>query len=412
MVALAQSTSASLKVTRAPASGRVHAHQPKPATADSRLTLASSFSIAQQNRSLLHRAATTLQPNVASRYHCNQQYSITAITGSTGAVQERYAYTAYGVPTITNASGTVLTASAISNRYTYTGREWDNDIKQYHYRARIYDASLGRFCGRDPIGYEGSLWNLSEFCLSRPPAFVDPTGLLYMFPPPIGHWQGGTYYPWKLPWVVLPGHPGNPAGPPNYHARARDELRIRLQGACTGCDSCNFDRTKCDYQQCLSDANNIALAIYNTLESNSKFTLPCSYDDRYRGHYCFEWAFAFQLAFKNSVGSSKCFSSTLNMSQVPNNESWWQYCFGEDVHLWIEITSLCSNRVVYVDDSFSVEPIGRTFVHTECPDCSEWGYQQCGVYWPSTNCNSCIPYSCGNHPIDPKSFPWVFPRSK
>jgi RHS repeat-associated protein len=156
MVALAQSTSASLKVTRA---------------------LASSFSIAQQNRSLLHRAATTLQPNVASRYHCNQQYSVTAITDSSGAVQERYAYSAYGVPTIANASGTVLTASAISNRYMYTGREWDNDIQQYHYRARMYDASLGRFCSRDPISYGGKDQNLFRYVSGKPLDSIDPSGL-------------------------------------------------------------------------------------------------------------------------------------------------------------------------------------------------------------------------------------------
>jgi RHS repeat-associated protein len=179
MVALAQSTSAnnSLKVTRAPASGRVRAHQPKPATADSRSTLASPFSIAQQNRSLLHRAATTLQPNVASRYHCNQQYSITAITSSTGAVQERYAYTAYGVPTIANASGTVLTASAYNNRYTYTGREWNNDINQYHFRARMYDPSLGRFCSRDPIGYRGDRL-LYGYVRGRALNKKDPSGLV------------------------------------------------------------------------------------------------------------------------------------------------------------------------------------------------------------------------------------------
>jgi RHS repeat-associated protein len=94
-------------------------------------------------------------------YHRTQQYSITAITSSTGAVVERYAYSAYGAPTIANASGTVLTASAYNNRYTYTGREWDNDIQQYHYRARMYDASLGRFCSRDPIGY------VDGYCLYR-----------------------------------------------------------------------------------------------------------------------------------------------------------------------------------------------------------------------------------------------------
>jgi RHS repeat-associated protein len=97
--------------------------------------------------------------STALYYHRNQQYSVYAVSNSSGAVQERYAYTAYGVPTIANASGTVLTASAISNRYLYTGRERDNDIQQYHYRARMYDASLGRFCSRDPVGYADG-WSL------------------------------------------------------------------------------------------------------------------------------------------------------------------------------------------------------------------------------------------------------------
>ena len=58
-------------------------------------------------------------------YHRNHQYSVNAITTSTGAIAERYAYTAYGQPTILNASGTVISATTLSNRYTYTGREWD-----------------------------------------------------------------------------------------------------------------------------------------------------------------------------------------------------------------------------------------------------------------------------------------------
>jgi hypothetical protein len=71
---------------------------------------------------------TTTVTEVALGYHRNQQYSITAMTTSTGAVTERYAYTAYGQPTILNASGSVLTSSAIGNRYTYTGREWDESL--------------------------------------------------------------------------------------------------------------------------------------------------------------------------------------------------------------------------------------------------------------------------------------------
>ncbi|MBU6239865.1 MAG: hypothetical protein KGQ51_18770 [Planctomycetes bacterium] len=59
-------------------------------------------------------------------YHRNLQYSGTAITTSTGAIAERYAYTAYGQPTILNASGLPLTpqTSTLSNRYSYTGCEW------------------------------------------------------------------------------------------------------------------------------------------------------------------------------------------------------------------------------------------------------------------------------------------------
>ena len=119
----------------------------------------------------------TTSGSVATYLHRNQQYSITALTNSTGAVVERYAYTAYGVPTITNASGTVLTSSAQNNRYLYTGREWDGAISLYHYRARMYDASLGRFCSRDPIGFEGSKWGLYAYLDCKPTTGVDPQGL-------------------------------------------------------------------------------------------------------------------------------------------------------------------------------------------------------------------------------------------
>ncbi|MBN8605154.1 MAG: RHS repeat-associated core domain-containing protein, partial [Planctomycetes bacterium] len=110
-------------------------------------------------------------------YHRNQQYSIVACTDSTGAATEPYAYTAYGLPTITVGSGAVRTSSAIGNRYMYTGREWDGVLGQYHYRARIYEATVGRFCSRDPIGYKGSEWNLFEYVNSVPLVMLDPSGL-------------------------------------------------------------------------------------------------------------------------------------------------------------------------------------------------------------------------------------------
>jgi RHS repeat-associated protein len=110
------------------------------------------------------------------RFHRNQQYSITALTDGSGSVVERYAYSAYGQVTFANASGTVQSTSVSNNRYTYTGREWDEGLGLYHYRARMYDAVGGRFVSRDPIGFAGSMWNVYFYVDCSPLAMTDPTG--------------------------------------------------------------------------------------------------------------------------------------------------------------------------------------------------------------------------------------------
>jgi RHS repeat-associated protein len=107
-------------------------------------------------------------------FHRNHQYSITAVTTSTGVIAERYAYTAYGLPAILDASASVLSSSAINNRYTYTGREWDATLGLNHFRARWMSPSAGRFLGRDPIGYvDGNSLYMQYFQLSD----TDPSGL-------------------------------------------------------------------------------------------------------------------------------------------------------------------------------------------------------------------------------------------
>jgi len=110
-------------------------------------------------------------------YHRNQQYSITAVSDGGGSVVERYAYSAYGQVTFADASGSAISNSAISNRYTYTGREWDEGLNLYHYRARMYEAVGGRFCSRDPIGYDGSPWCLYQYVLGQSLVSTDPYGL-------------------------------------------------------------------------------------------------------------------------------------------------------------------------------------------------------------------------------------------
>jgi RHS repeat-associated protein len=110
-------------------------------------------------------------------FHRSQQYSILALTNSSGAITERYAYSAYGTPVFCNASGTDISASDKDNRILYTGREWDAGLKLYHFRARLYDAGVGRFLGRDPIGFLGSPGSLYQYQLGQALNSTDPYGL-------------------------------------------------------------------------------------------------------------------------------------------------------------------------------------------------------------------------------------------
>ncbi len=111
-------------------------------------------------------------------YHQNSLYSVAAITDATGTVVERYAYSAYGGPLFLDANANLLNpqATTIGNPYLFTGRRLDEETTLYYYRARMYDAELGRFVGRDPIGYAGSEWNLYEYVKSSATILVDPSG--------------------------------------------------------------------------------------------------------------------------------------------------------------------------------------------------------------------------------------------
>ena len=155
-------------------------------------------------------------------FHRNHQYSVTAITTAAGAIAERYAYTAYGLPTILNASATIIASSAISNRYTYTGREWDTTLGLHHFRARWMSPIAGRFLGRDPIGYAGNQDNLYELFTSSPQNKVDPSGWDDVTPLTPGGtvWVlcrtervAGIFRHCQLSGTCVPGWRPTPAGP-------------------------------------------------------------------------------------------------------------------------------------------------------------------------------------------------------
>ena len=59
------------------------------------------------------------------------------------------------------------------------GRELDAESGLYFYRARYYDASLGRFINEDPIGFTGGDVNLYAYVFNNPVVRVDPLGREY-----------------------------------------------------------------------------------------------------------------------------------------------------------------------------------------------------------------------------------------
>ncbi len=114
-------------------------------------------------------------------YHRNQQYSITALTDNTGTPVERYAYTAYGDPTLLDGAGTTpRTSSFINNPYTYTARAYDSESGLMYFRKRMYETRKARFLSHDPIRYPDGP---NTYCDWFSPRHVDPSGTQETLPP-------------------------------------------------------------------------------------------------------------------------------------------------------------------------------------------------------------------------------------
>tara|TARA_R110002124_G_scaffold243235_1_gene408339 strand:+ start:48601 stop:52800 length:4200 start_codon:yes stop_codon:yes gene_type:complete len=126
-----------------------------------------------------YEGATTTSPQYM---YADRQGSIVTVTDASGNVTGVNAYDEYGIP---NAPPNV----ANTGRFQYTGQTWLPELGMYHYKARIYSPTLGRFLQTDPIGYAGGA-NLYAYVGNDPMNFNDPMGL-------------EPEKPFKLPEVLL-----------------------------------------------------------------------------------------------------------------------------------------------------------------------------------------------------------------
>ena len=70
-----------------------------------------------------------------------------------------------------------VTSGLAPTRYTYTGREIDQDTGLMYYRARWYLPREGRFVSEDPVGFKGGI-NLFAYVGNSVPNQIDPLGTL------------------------------------------------------------------------------------------------------------------------------------------------------------------------------------------------------------------------------------------
>lgn len=116
--------------------------------------------------------------------HTDHLGSMDAITSSTGVVQEKLSFSAFGERRKSNGWQGNLSSleldniTEITNR-GFTGHEHVDHAKIIHMNGRIYDAVVGRFLQPDPIIQEvknSQNYNRYSYVLNNPLSYTDPTG--------------------------------------------------------------------------------------------------------------------------------------------------------------------------------------------------------------------------------------------
>jgi RHS repeat-associated protein len=87
-------------------------------------------------------------------YVLNDRVNVTSIINTSGTVQERYGYNAFGTSRVMNASFVVQSSSSYNWETRFAAYRWDSESGLYQVRYRYYHPLLGTWISRDPLGHE------------------------------------------------------------------------------------------------------------------------------------------------------------------------------------------------------------------------------------------------------------------
>ncbi|WP_017324319.1 RHS repeat-associated core domain-containing protein [Synechococcus sp. PCC 7336] len=99
----------------------------------------------------------------------DHQNTVRDIADSTGTVVNHLTFDSFG--NITSQSD-----ASVEFRFSFTGREFDEETGLYYFRARYLDPSTGQFISQDPIGFAAGDVNLYRYVGNSPLNFIDPSG--------------------------------------------------------------------------------------------------------------------------------------------------------------------------------------------------------------------------------------------
>ena len=108
-------------------------------------------------------------------YSLQDVFSCTAIVDTTGTVQERYGYNAFGLSRVMDASFNVISASSYDWETRYDNYRFDSESNFYQVRNRYLHPTLGRWLTRDPLEYQDGI-NVYTYVANNTKNYIDPFG--------------------------------------------------------------------------------------------------------------------------------------------------------------------------------------------------------------------------------------------